>query len=251
MARDLEIIQPFLYDCRGNVYSGLALSGIVEIPSAVLSMFCIAYTRRITTSAIFISWGIVGIIFPVTLAVPALRNTFLFFCKSCASANFTLMYLITGEFILTSARNTAVGMSSTIARIGCILAPFLSDLDNTVPTLSFVILGIIALTAGIAWYRFVPETQGQPMPETLEDMYKLIAETKKLTIRDTLAKCCRGNKNEDDNIRYSALRQDEDGQPGGKFGSENFDNINFDYDDFSSEDELSDFEVTKAVTTTK
>ena len=65
--------------------------------------------------------------------------------KFGASAAFAIVYLYTAELYPTVIRNTAVGTSSTIARIGGIMAPVLAGLkpDN----LAFFIMGGSALVS--------------------------------------------------------------------------------------------------------
>ena len=186
---------------RINVYTGLALSGLVEVPGGALSMFLITYSRRLTVVFTFVAWGILGISFPITLAVPWLKNSFLFFCKSCASANFTVLFMVTGELVITSFRNTACGFCSAAARVGGILAPFLSEVDAQVPDLSFVILGLLSLAAGVLWYRQVPETVSTSLPENMDDLIKMKLDTQKMSLNDSLALCCARNKDVTKDVR--------------------------------------------------
>ena len=104
------------------------------------------------------SWGIVGIISPLGIAVPQLKSTFLFYCKSAASAAFTLMFVCTSEILPTKVRNTGVGLASVAARIGCIVAPFFYRMNADVPEVSQFVLALIALSAGILWIYFIPGT---------------------------------------------------------------------------------------------
>ena len=63
-----------------------------------------------------------------------------------------------------------MGTSSTIARIGGIMAPVLAGLkpDN----LAFFIMGGSALVGG-ALAVLLPETLGEPLPETMDDVKRM------------------------------------------------------------------------------
>ena len=91
----------FVIVFRHNFYSSLALSGLVEIPAGGLAMFMMGYSRRVTVSLTLISWGLVGLISPLSIALPQLRSTFIFYCKSCASAAFCLLFVCTSEVLPT------------------------------------------------------------------------------------------------------------------------------------------------------
>ena len=104
-------------------------------------------------------------------------------------------------------------------------------MDFSVPELSSVILGVLALASGILWLAHIPETMGKSMPETIADVQRLKNETASLA-----EVCCRGGAKDVEDIQYSMLNQHDDDSKE-LFGKENFDNVNFDYDDFNSSDE--------------
>jgi len=62
-----------------------------------------------------------------------------------------------------------MGVCSMAARVGGILAPVLGSMDAWYPASQYAIFGILAFTAGLAATR-LPETAGQVMPETIEDL---------------------------------------------------------------------------------
>jgi len=226
---------------KHNFYSSLALSGLVEIPAGGLAMFMMGYSRRVTVSLTLVSWGLVGLISPLSIALPQLRSTFIFYCKSCASAAFCLLFVCTSEVLPTQIRNTGVALASVSARVGCIMAPFFYRINADVPEVSCSFIGIIALIAGLLWVYFIPETVNKALPESIQDVIKLKNETQ--PVKEVLYNfcCCQGGSpggsSDQVEVQYSMLNQsDKD-----VFGKENFDNVNFDYDDFnsSSEDEIS------------
>ncbi len=93
------------------------------------------------------------------------------FCKLCISASFSVIYIHSGEVFPTSIRNTAIGLVSVAARLGGILAPFLVKLNDFSPNLHFLLFGGAMVASGALNAR-LPETQGLPMPETVQDLLK-------------------------------------------------------------------------------
>lgn len=54
------------------------------------------------------------------------------------------------------------------ARLSGALTPLITLLDSFDPTIPAVTFGVIALLSG-TWVLFLPETNNQPMPESIED----------------------------------------------------------------------------------
>ena len=113
--------------------------------------------------------------------------------KFFASACFAIVYVYTAELYPTAIRNTAIGSCSSVARIGGVVALFLtnSGLDSNVflqkymkPSVLDVnalvilvlsaaliplgIMGVVSITAGLLATLF-PETVGMPLPDTMEE----------------------------------------------------------------------------------
>jgi len=88
--------------------------------------------------------------------------------KMAVSGSFAIVYNYTAELYPTSVRSTAVGLGSTAARIGSIITPFTLQLQDTIPWLTSVIFGSLALMAsGLSLY--FPETSGKQLPTSLEE----------------------------------------------------------------------------------
>ncbi|KAK3753624.1 hypothetical protein QZH41_014731 [Actinostola sp. cb2023] len=85
--------------------------------------------------------------------------------------NWIGVYIITSELFPTVFRNTAQGIGSATARVGAILAPYISMMVRSQLTglgIAFpvVIFGVLALIAGILMY-WIPETLFAPMHQTI------------------------------------------------------------------------------------
>ena len=96
--------------------------------------------------------------------------------KFGASAAFAIVFVYTAELFPTPLRNSALGLCSTMARIGGIGAPIVAGaLGQRMP---FVVMGVPALIGGVmaCW---LPETAGKELPDTLEEAMALRNKGKK------------------------------------------------------------------------
>ena len=99
---------------------------------------------------------------------PNLTLTFSLIGKFGSSAAFAIVFLYTAELFPTSMRNSAVGMCSTLARFGGILAPSVAQVGYYQPEIPYYIFGVATLVGGLsAW--LLPETKGRKLPDTVED----------------------------------------------------------------------------------
>ncbi|XP_045584002.1 organic cation transporter protein [Procambarus clarkii] len=181
------MISFFLWFVSASVYYGLIfsganikadpflmifISGLVELPSAIVFISPLdKFGRRATMSGLFIASSACLL---AILAVPQDQiyvNFFLVsFGKFFTTAVFQQQYLYTGELMPTKVRNIAVGSSSMMARIGCIITPYiitlLGDVHYVLPSTLF---GILSLVAGLLTL-LLPETNHMPLPETVEEV---------------------------------------------------------------------------------
>ena len=103
-----------------------------------------------------------------SLSDPNLILTFSLVGKFGSSAAFAIVFLYTAELFPTSMRNSAVGMCSTLARIGGILAPSVAQFGQYQPEVPFYIFGVATLIGGACGF-LLPETKGRKLPDTVED----------------------------------------------------------------------------------
>mmetsp|Transcript_12269 Transcript_12269/g.6113 ORF Transcript_12269/g.6113 Transcript_12269/m.6113 type:complete len:94 (-) Transcript_12269:23-304(-) len=77
---------------------------------------------------------------------------------------FTVIYLYTGEYYPTRVRTTAIGFSSTCARIGGIFSPTLCTMLSYVnPSIPYLIFGTLGALACIVNYSLEVETLNRPL----------------------------------------------------------------------------------------
>ena len=61
-----------------------------------------------------------------------------------------------------------MGLCSTVARIGAMLAPSIAGLDSVMRMLPFLVMGGAGIMAGCVSFA-LPETRGTKLPENLEE----------------------------------------------------------------------------------
>ncbi|XP_062596760.1 organic cation transporter protein-like [Saccostrea cucullata] len=93
--------------------------------------------------------------------------------KIGAAAAFAVIYVWSAELYPTVVRNVAMGASSSCARIGGMVSPYIADLSLLVDghfgqALPLVVFGIASIIAGLL-SLILPETLGANLPETIQD----------------------------------------------------------------------------------
>lgn len=93
--------------------------------------------------------------------------------KFASSVVFLIVYLYTAEIYPTQLRGMGLALTATMARIGGFIAPYISGLGVKNSSLPFLIFGGAAIIGGLASI-LLPETQGQKLPETVEDVERIV-----------------------------------------------------------------------------
>ncbi|XP_019352530.1 solute carrier family 22 member 6-A isoform X1 [Alligator mississippiensis] len=154
-----------------DIYVIQLIFGAVDIPAKLVSVLTITFIgRRFTQAAALILAGlsILANIF-VPQDLQTLRTIMAVFGKGCLAASFNCVYIFTGELYPTVIRQTGMGLSNTMARIGSITAPMVKMLSEYFPSLPLIIYGAAPIISGIA-ATFLPETRNVPLPETVEEV---------------------------------------------------------------------------------
>lgn len=103
-----------------------------------------------------------------------LRLVFMLVGKMFIQGAFNILYIFTSELYPTVIRNSAVGTCSMVARMGAGVTGYVAILsDITLPIVPMIIFGVFSLVAG-TMVVFLPETQDQPLPDTLQDAVVLL-----------------------------------------------------------------------------
>lgn len=88
------------------------------------------------------------------------------------TAAFSMLYVYNVELYPTVVRNMAVGATSTASRLGSIIAPYFVYLGAYNRFLPYILMGSLTVLIGIITL-FLPESYGNPLPESFEQMLKV------------------------------------------------------------------------------
>ncbi|KAI1902938.1 hypothetical protein AGOR_G00021450 [Albula goreensis] len=158
---------------HGNPYLNCFISAAIEVPAYIVSWLSLKFLpRRLCTSAsMLLGGGMLLFIQLVPLSLPSLSTALEMIGKFGLATGSALIFVFTGELYPTVLRNTAVGACSMVARLGGTITPFLIQLSKHDRNLPRTILGSLALVSA-AIIVFLPETFGQPLPDTIDQMQK-------------------------------------------------------------------------------
>ncbi|XP_030075015.1 solute carrier family 22 member 6-A [Microcaecilia unicolor] len=162
-----------------NIYLIQIIFGAVDFPSKFISVLVMSYIGRRVTQTGFLT--LAGLAILANIFVPyelqVLRTVMAVLGKGCLAASFNCVYLYTGELYPTVIRQTGMGLCSTMARLGGIVAPVVQMTSDYFQSLPLIIYGSAPVISGIAGW-FLPETLNKHLPETLEDVERKEPEEK-------------------------------------------------------------------------
>ncbi|KAL4222696.1 hypothetical protein ACF0H5_018737 [Mactra antiquata] len=170
-------------DLYGDIYLNFFLQCLMDLPATTMVLLVIDRSGRkaLLCGCMFISGiGCLSTIFTILYAgeeYTVSTSVLVMIAKFGASAAFSTVYIYTGELYPTSVRNSAMGSSSMMARVGGMIAPYVADLDRLVSesfgkALPQVVFGTLCIIAGLL-ALMLPETLNKTLPETVEDCRNL------------------------------------------------------------------------------
>ncbi|XP_029799750.1 solute carrier family 22 member 7 isoform X1 [Suricata suricatta] len=154
-----------------NVYQAQLLFAAVEVPSKLLVYVSVRHAgRRLTQAGSLLGAALaLGGRLLVTSEKGSWRTALAVMGKGFSEAAFTTAYLFTSELYPTVLRQTGMGLTALVGRLGGSLAPLVALLDGvwlSLPTLAYG--GIALLSACTA--LLLPETRKAQLPETIQDV---------------------------------------------------------------------------------
>ncbi|XP_074656413.1 organic cation transporter protein-like [Tubulanus polymorphus] len=154
----------------GSLYLNTFISAAVEIPAYFLAIAIVNKVgRRWPLAGCLILGGVVCLaITPLPRDYYTVKTALAMSGKFAISASFAIVYVFSAELFPTVVRNVGVGSGSMCARIGGLLAPFITDLNKVWTPLPFIFFGGMSLTAGILTL-LLPETLHYKLPESIAD----------------------------------------------------------------------------------
>ncbi|XP_041356318.1 organic cation transporter protein-like [Gigantopelta aegis] len=162
-----------------NFYLTFAISGLVEFPGIFLcNLFMDRWGRKRLLCVVNVVGGTCCLltIFTILYASESLQWMTIILAmigKMGSAGCFANVYVFSSELFPTVVRNVAVGASSSWARAGAMMAPYIAyageitggDFGRALPLLVF---GSVTLAAGLL-ALVLPETLNKDLPETIEE----------------------------------------------------------------------------------
>ncbi|XP_025238822.1 solute carrier family 22 member 7 isoform X1 [Theropithecus gelada] len=161
-----------------NVYQTQLLFGAVELPFKLLVYLSVRHAgRRLTQAGTLLGTALaLGTRLLVSSDMKSWSTVLAVMGKGFSEAAFTTVYLFTSELYPTVLRQTGMGLTALVGRLGGSLAPLAALLDGvwlSLPKLAYG--GIALLAAGTA--LLLPETRQAQLPETIQDVERKSAPT--------------------------------------------------------------------------
>ncbi|KAF5925990.1 hypothetical protein HPG69_016026 [Diceros bicornis minor] len=153
-----------------SIYLIQVIFGAVDLPAKLVGFLVINFLGR--RPAQMASLFLAGVCILVNAVVPQdqsiVRTFFAVLGKGCLASSFNCIFLYTGELYPTMVRQTGMGMGSTMARVGSIVSPLVSMTAELYHSVPLFIYGAVPMAASAA-IALLPETLGQPLPDTVQD----------------------------------------------------------------------------------
>ncbi|XP_059500831.1 organic cation/carnitine transporter 2-like isoform X2 [Stegostoma tigrinum] len=160
---------------HGDPYINCFISAATEIASYVTAWILLHVSpRRISLACIVVCSGVMLLLIQV---IPSrhyvVTMVMAMVGKFGYAAAFSMVYVFSTELYPTVVRNMGVAACSTAAMISTIISPYFAYLGMHDKVLPFILMGSLSITAGI-FCLVLPETYGQPLPQTIDQVQPIL-----------------------------------------------------------------------------
>ncbi|XP_017514652.3 solute carrier family 22 member 11 isoform X1 [Manis javanica] len=161
-----------LQNLGSDIFLLQVLFGAVDIVARVTTVFLFRFFGRRMTLASFQT--LAGFCILANMLVPqdmqTLRVVFAVLGKGCFGIILNCMIIYKPELFPTSLRMTTDGFLQSAGRLGAIIGPLIRMTCQALPLLPPILYGTAPIVASLIILLFLPETQGLPLPDTIEDL---------------------------------------------------------------------------------
>ncbi|XP_068633910.1 organic cation transporter protein-like isoform X2 [Battus philenor] len=162
-------VSQYIGHVSGDIFANVAASAAIQVPGTIISIYANRFLGRKVT--LIGANCVTGISCLLIIIIPDTGVSHL--TLGCIglwgmSISFATVYLYAGELFPTVVRNSGVGLASTVARLGSMVAPFVATLRVSyfwLPPLAFGVVPLIG--AGLC--LLLPDTRGKKLPDTLQE----------------------------------------------------------------------------------
>ncbi|CAD5232539.1 unnamed protein product [Bursaphelenchus xylophilus] len=156
----------------GNKYWNFALTGLAEIPSYIVSPYLLDKLGRRGFGIVSHFLTFFAFISAAFIQNPTLSFVFWLFGKFAISCAFTAMFVYVSEVFPTAYRSGCIGICMCISCFGGLATGGIRAVNEIHPNLPNLIFALAALVAS-ALTILLPETRGNELPDTTEEMEQL------------------------------------------------------------------------------
>ncbi|GMT24722.1 hypothetical protein PFISCL1PPCAC_16019, partial [Pristionchus fissidentatus] len=159
----------------GDLYVNFIISALMELPALLVVYFFLDSLGR--RPIIIGGYALTGICLLTNLFIGDTAPRWiailqLLISRGAISGTYAGIYAFTPELFPTTHRNSAMGVCSTVARVGAISASFMAmwiaqTYGRAWLTVPF---GVMTILAALLTMIFLPETTGKPLPATIEEV---------------------------------------------------------------------------------
>ncbi|KAM7345221.1 organic cation transporter protein isoform 2-T5 [Cochliomyia hominivorax] len=158
----------------GNKYLNFALVCLIEIPGYTLAWISLnKFGRRLSLTGSLLLCALTCVAGGyITQGSNWIIIALFLIGKLGITSSFAVIYAYTAEMMPTVIRSGGVGVMSTFARFGAMLAPFVPLLGHYYEALPLLLFGAVSLSAGLL-ALLLPETFGKKLPDTVAEAKQL------------------------------------------------------------------------------
>ncbi|XP_061661491.1 solute carrier family 22 member 13-like [Syngnathoides biaculeatus] len=152
-----------------NIYLTQFIFGLVEVPARLSSLPLIGRFGRRRSEAVLLMFGGASClaVIAVPKEFPAVATVIAVLGKFASTASYTIVYVYTAELYPTTLRQSGVGLNSTCARLGGILAPLIRLLGVYHDDAPMLVYGLVPASA-VGLCLLLPETLNAELQEHAE-----------------------------------------------------------------------------------
>ncbi|KAM3920714.1 solute carrier family 22 member 6-B-like [Leptodactylus fuscus] len=154
-----------------NLYLLQVIFGCSELPFRVIGAVIAAYVGRRFAVVFFLMFS--GVFILCSLALPSdlilLQLSVTILAKAFLGSSIVCSYLYTAELYPTELRQTGVGFTNMMMRLGAIVAPLAMMTKVYSSFLPLVIFGSVPIICGLP-VMWLPETLNTPLLDTVEEV---------------------------------------------------------------------------------
>ncbi|BFZ14544.1 hypothetical protein BsWGS_17583 [Bradybaena similaris] len=180
-----------------SLYLGVFLSVVAELPTAfiyILAIDRLGRKRFLIGSQILAGVSLLAATVlanvPIADNIPGIGIIIIsvtILGKFAVSTAFAILWLYSAELYPTNLRNTGFGISSLAARVGGMIAPYSRTFSRYVPWGPGAVFTALCLLVPVM-LRFLPETTGRELPQTLADFERMYEPVEKPSVPEKAKK---------------------------------------------------------------